>query len=71
MPHSLNPVPESSALVSSSGGRSNLHGNGHSGSSSRGFRGGCTGGPGDRKCDYCGATNHTKPCCWKKYGKTQ
>ena len=47
---------ESSALLSSSGGRGNSGG-------------GCTSGRGDRKCDHCGGLNHTEPYCWVKYGK--
>lgn len=44
----------------------NFHGSGGNGS----FRGGGrTGGRGNRKCDHCGATNHSEPYCWKKYGK--
>ncbi|XP_028122886.1 guanyl-specific ribonuclease pgl-3-like [Camellia sinensis] len=45
------------------------------GGSRGGFRGGCSSGPssrthGDRKCTHCGSQGHTKPWCWKKYGKS-
>ncbi|KAF9587508.1 hypothetical protein IFM89_003526 [Coptis chinensis] len=58
-----NPSPnltESSAFVSSSAGRggSTRGGFHHGGRSTRGVRGGRTGGRGDRKYDHCGGTNH-------------
>jgi hypothetical protein len=55
-------MPKSSSLVSNRGGRVNFRGGFHGG---RGFRGG----RGDKRCDLCGKTNHTKPYCWVQNGK--
>ncbi len=65
---------ESAALVSSSGGRGNSWGGFRGNRGGRGFRGGSRGsgrigGHGDKKCNHCGGTSHTKPYCWVKYCK--
>lgn len=63
---------ETSALVSSSGGRGGSRG-GYRGGRSGGRRGGRSdnrrsNNTDDRRCDYCSRTGHLEDYCWKKWG---